>query len=138
MLNSSACLVSSPSLLCLREGDKVRRLFVTCDVFARYFFGPFPGFFVTLVCLEKQCSWLFRGFFVVLSWLFRGFFVALILGELCTYYSPWKSPLTRGAPNPIASQVGILWICPSVSWIYHRNGNCYLINSENNFSGPAT
>ena len=33
----------------------------------------FRGFFVALFCLEKQCSGLFRYFFVVFSWLFRGF-----------------------------------------------------------------
>ena len=38
---------------------------VTCGVFARYFF-------VALFCLEKQCSGLFRYFFVDFSWLFRG------------------------------------------------------------------
>ena len=43
----------------------LRRLFVTCGVFAR-------GFFVALFCLEKQCLGLFRYFFVVFSWLFRG------------------------------------------------------------------
>ena len=32
----------------------------------------FRGFFVALFCLEKQCSGLFRYFFVVFSWLFRG------------------------------------------------------------------
>ena len=56
--------------------SKVRRLFVTCGVFTRYFFVAFSwffrGFFVALFCLEKQCSGLFRYFFVVFSWLFRG------------------------------------------------------------------
>ena len=50
----------------------VRRLFVTCCVFTRYFFVAFSwffrGFFVALFCLEKQCSGLFRYFFVVFSW----------------------------------------------------------------------
>ena len=32
----------------------------------------FRGFFVAPFCLEKQCSGLFRYFFVVFSWLFRG------------------------------------------------------------------
>ena len=32
----------------------------------------FSGFFVALLCLEKQCSGLFRYFFVVFPWLFRG------------------------------------------------------------------
>ena len=50
----------------------LRRLFVTCDVFARYFFVAFSwlfrGFFVALICLEKkQCLGVFRGFFVVFS-----------------------------------------------------------------------
>ena len=60
----------------------------TCDVFTRYFFvasciAPaypsiqlsfFRGFFVALICLEKQCLGLFRGFFV-----------ALILGKFHAY-----------------------------------------------------
>ena len=74
----------------------VRRLFVTCGVFARYFFVAFSwlfrGFFVALFCLEKQCLGLFRGFFVVFSWLFRGFFVAPVLGNIYAY-SPWNSLL---------------------------------------------
>ena len=32
----------------------------------------FRGFSVALFCLEKQCSGLFRYFFVVFSWLFHG------------------------------------------------------------------
>ena len=32
----------------------------------------FRGFFVALLCLEKQCLGLFRGFFVAFAWLFRG------------------------------------------------------------------
>ena len=55
---------------------KIRRFFVTCDVFTRYFFVVFSwffrGFFVALISLEKQCLGLFRGFFVVFSWFFRG------------------------------------------------------------------
>ena len=47
---------------------------------------------MALICLEKQCLGVFRGFFVVFSWLFRGFFVALILGKFYAY-SPWKSLL---------------------------------------------
>ena len=47
---------------------KIRRLFVTCGVFTRYFFVAFSwlcrGFLVALFCLEKQCSGLFRYFFV--------------------------------------------------------------------------
>ena len=35
------------------------------------FRGFFRGFFVALICLEKQCSGLFRGFFVAFSWPFR-------------------------------------------------------------------
>ena len=54
------------------EGPTIRRLFVTCGVFARYFFVAFSwffrGFFVALFCLEKQCSGLFRYFFVAFSW----------------------------------------------------------------------
>ena len=52
----------------------------------------FRGFFVALVCLEKQCSGLFRYFFVVFSWLFRGFFMAPVLGKFYAY-SPWNSLL---------------------------------------------
>ena len=61
----------------------IRRLFVTCDVFARYLSVAFPwlfhGFFVALVCLEKQVfgrfSWLF-------PWLFRGPYFRQILRVL--------------------------------------------------------
>ena len=53
----------------------------------------FRGFFVALFCLEKQCSGLFRYFFVVFSWLFRGFFVAPVLGKFYAY-SPWNSLLS--------------------------------------------
>ena len=60
-----------------------RRLFVTCCVFTRYFFVAFSwffrGFFVALFCLEKQCSDLFRYFFV-----------APVLGKFYAY-SPWNS-----------------------------------------------
>ena len=63
----------------------LRRLFVTCGVFARYFFVAFSwffrGFFVALFCLEKQCSGLFRYFFV-----------APVLGKFYAY-SPWNSLL---------------------------------------------
>ena len=41
----------------------------------------FRGFFVALICLEKQCLGLFRGF----PWLFRGFLAALILGKFYAY-----------------------------------------------------
>ena len=64
----------------------LRRLFVTCCVFTRYFFvafsGFFRGFFVALFCLEKQCSGLFRYFFLVFSWLFRGFFRGPCFGQI--------------------------------------------------------
>ena len=63
----------------------IRRLFVTCDVFTRYFFVAFswffPGFFLAFSCLETQCSGLFRGFFV-----------APVLGKFYAY-SPWNSLL---------------------------------------------
>ena len=83
-------IASTPRRLAqLLAGPTIRRLFVTCDVFTRYFFVAFPwlfrGFFVALICLEKQCLGVFRGFFVVFSWLFRGFFVALILGKFYAY-----------------------------------------------------
>ena len=81
---------------------KLRRLFVTCGVFTRYFFVVFSwffrGFFVALFCLEKQCSGLFRYFFVVFSWFFRGFFVAPVLGKFYAY-SPWNSLPKRNCRN---------------------------------------
>ena len=55
----------------------------------------FRGFFVALFYLEKQCSGLFRYFFVVFSWFFRGFFVAPVLGKFYAY-SPWNSLLIDG------------------------------------------
>ena len=51
---------------------KIRRLFVTCDVFTRYFFVAFSCLFRGPHLLGKQCLGVFRGFFVVFSWLFRG------------------------------------------------------------------
>ena len=58
------------------RSKSLRRLFLTGEVFTRYFFVAFPwlfrGFFVTLICLEKQCLGVFRGFFVAFPWLFRG------------------------------------------------------------------
>ena len=38
----------------------------------RFYSLLFHGFFVALFCLKKQCSGLFRYFFVGFSWLFRG------------------------------------------------------------------
>ena len=84
-----------------------RRLFVTSDVFTRYFFVAFPwlfrGFFVALFCLEKQCLGLFRGFFVAFSWLFRGPRFGQILrvlaleqsSELCSYKLGFLSECTK-------------------------------------------
>ena len=46
---------------------------------------------IELIYLEKQCSWLFRGVFVVF---FRGFSVALVVGKVYAY-SPWKSLLMK-------------------------------------------
>ena len=72
--------------------SKVRRLFVTCCVFTRYFF----------VALFVVFSWLFRGpllsrktLFGPFSLLFRGFFVAPVLGKFYAY-SPWNSLLKMG------------------------------------------
>ena len=56
----------------LKDLPRFRRLFVTSDVFTRYFFVAFSWFFrgfsVALICLEKQCLGIFRGFFVAFSW----------------------------------------------------------------------
>ena len=54
----------------------------------------FSWLFRGLFCLEKQCSGLFRYFFVVFSWFFRGFFVAPVLGKFYAY-SPWNSLLRK-------------------------------------------
>ena len=62
-----------------------RRLFVTCDVFARYFFVAFSG---PSSAWKKQCLGVFRGFSVAFSWLFRGPHFGQIYA-----YSPWKSLL---------------------------------------------
>ena len=61
---------------------------------------------VALICLEKQCLGVFRGFSVVFSWLFRGFSVALILGKFYAY-SPWKSLLiiVVRRPQPASPRV---------------------------------
>ena len=51
----------------------LRRLFVTCGVFTRYFSVAFSWLFRDFfVALFWPFSWLFRGFFVAFSWLFRG------------------------------------------------------------------
>ena len=56
--------------------------------FSWLFRGLFRGFFVALICLEKQCLGVFRGFFV-----------ALILGKFYAY-SPWKSLLNIDLLSP--------------------------------------
>ena len=44
----------------------------------------FRGFFVALICLEKQCLGLFRGFFMAFPWIFCGFFRGPRFGQsLC-------------------------------------------------------
>ena len=80
-----------PDSFCSRVTSIFRRLFVTCGVFARYFFVAF--------------SWLFRGpllsrktVFGPFLLLFRGFFVAPVLGKFYAY-SPWKSLLTFETPE---------------------------------------
>ena len=62
-------------------GSRLRRLFVTCGVFTRYFFVAFP--------------WLFRG-----PLLFRGFFVAPVVGKIYAYL-PWNSLLTVIQANDV-------------------------------------
>ena len=88
-----------------------RRLFVTCDVFARYFFVAFPWLFWCLFrAWKKQCLGVFRGFFVVFLWLFCGFFVALISGKFYAY-SPWKSLLNFDAISDAKSFIFLrLWL----------------------------
>ena len=54
------------------EPGLFRRLFVTCDVFARYFFVAFPWLFHGPHLLRKQCLGVFRGFFVAFPWPFHG------------------------------------------------------------------
>ena len=57
----------------------------------------FRGFFVALFCLEKQCSGLFRYFFVAFSWLFRGARFGQILRVLALEQSSEKGAcLGRG------------------------------------------
>ena len=58
-----------------------RRLFVTCDIFARYFLWLFRGFF-------PQKNRRFSVFFVFFSWLFRG----PRFGKFYAY-STWKNLL---------------------------------------------
>ena len=65
--------------------------------------------FVALFCLEKQCSGLFRYFFVVFSWLFRGPRFGQILRVLAleqssdtrVFFKKWETPKHRmlSAPN---------------------------------------
>ena len=95
----------------------VRRLFGTCGVFTRYFFVAFSwffrGFFVTLFCLEKQCSGLFRYFFVAFSWLFRGPRFGQILRVLALEQSS-----DFGAPPEELYEKG-----SSVSWVTKVKGD---------------
>ena len=62
-----------------------RRLFVTCGVFARYFFAAFSWLFCGPLLSRKTV-------FGPFSWLFRGFFVASVLGRIYAH-SPWNSLL---------------------------------------------
>ena len=87
---------------------------------------------LALICLEKQCSGVFRGFLVVFSWLFRGFFVALILGKFYAY-SPWNSLLTPGPfrdqgfrpwsrtpPSTENPKKRVFWVWGAHFWIWSR------------------
>ena len=51
----------------------------------------FHGFFVAIICLEKQCLGVFRGFFVAFPWLFRGPHFGQILRVLALEKSSDKS-----------------------------------------------
>ena len=57
----------------------------------------FRGFFVALICLDKQRLGVFRGFSVAFSWFFRGFSVAFssFWANFTRAYSPWRSLLTN-------------------------------------------
>ena len=84
-------LESSRGIICR---PSVRRLFVTCDVFARYFFVAFSWLFRAFswhLSAWKNSVWVFfvafRGFSVAFSW-------PLILGKIYAY-SPWNSLLTQ-------------------------------------------
>ena len=60
--------IQNPGLFICFGSPLFRRLFVTCDVFARYYFSwLFRGFFVALICLEKQYLGVFPGFSVAFS-----------------------------------------------------------------------
>ena len=56
----------------------------------------FRGFFVALFCLEKQCSALFRYFFVAFSWLFRGPRFGQILRVLALEQSIFNMTVSLG------------------------------------------
>ena len=82
------------------EQRLIRRLFVTCGVFTRYFFVAFRGFswlfrgpLLSRKTVFGPFSLLFRGFFVAFSWLFRGPRFGQILRVLALEQS---SELNRG------------------------------------------
>ena len=69
-------------------------------LFRGFFRVFFRGFFVALFCLEKQCSGLFRYFFVAFSWLFRGPCFGQILRVLALEQSSdLFSAADRSAPS---------------------------------------
>ena len=66
----------------------------------------FRGFFVALFCLEKQCSGLFRYFFVTFSWLFRGPRFGQILRVLALEQSSDQKCTPEGFSRECSQQSG--------------------------------
>ena len=82
-----AVLYKAGAIFWSEEREFLRRLFVTCCVFTRYFFVVFSSLFRGPLLSRKT---VFEPF----SLLFRGFFVAPALGKFYAY-SPWNSLLAQ-------------------------------------------
>ena len=90
----------------------IRRLFVTCGVFTRYFFVAFSWLFRGPLLSRKTVfgpfSLLFRGFFVVFSWLFRGPRFGQILRVLALEQSSeWKWVHNNACCAPVAAAASL-------------------------------
>ena len=115
-----------PSSFCV---NIIRRLFVTCCVFTRYFFVAFSWFFRGPLLSRKTVfgpfSWLFHGFFVAFSWLFRGPCFGQNLRVLALEQSSDINPqASAGSMGRVSSESwgGFTWRFPGVSVfrIVHR------------------
>ena len=68
LVNSLALFASNPTFRCGALKLLLRRLFVTCAVFTRYFLVAFPWLFRGPLLSRKTVFGPFRGFFVAFFW----------------------------------------------------------------------